>query len=91
MHVIKPTTAYINRSSINESYSFLAYWELHVPIVYCYLLCIVKCTLQLGDPEHVVVTTRNQEKYSCKYKASVDGMPNDDREDGEVEVGRMIV
>ena len=81
----------IIHSSINESCSSLAYWELHVPIVYCYLLCIVKCTLQLGDPEHLVVTTRNQEKYSCKYKASGDGMRNDDREDGEDEVGRAVV
>ena len=38
-----------------------------------------------------MVTTRNQEKYSCKYKASVDGMLSDDREDGEVEVGRAVV
>ena len=81
----------IIRSSINESFSFLAYWELHVPIVYCYLLCIVKCTLQLGDPEHLVVTTRNQEKYSCKYKASAEGIPNNDRGDGEDEVGRAVV
>ena len=54
-------------------------------------VCFVYCTLQLGDPEHLVVTTRNQEKYSCKYKASVDGMLSDDREDGEVEVGRAVV
>ena len=47
--------------------------------------------MQLGDPEHLVVTTRNQEKYSCKYKASVENMPNDDREDGEVEVGKAVV
>ena len=38
-----------------------------------------------------MVTTRNQEKYSCKYKASVEGMPNNDGGDGEVEVGRVIV
>ena len=38
-----------------------------------------------------MVTTRNQEKYSCKYKTSVEGMPNTDREDGEVEVGRAVV
>ena len=35
-----------------------------------------------------MVTTRNQEKYSCKYKASVEGMPNNDGGDGEVEVGK---
>ena len=37
-----------------------------------------------------MVTTRNQ-KYSCKYKASVEGMRNNDREDEEVEVGRAVV
>ena len=38
-----------------------------------------------------MLTTKNQEKYSCKYKASVDGMLSDDGEDGEVEVGRTVV
>ena len=44
--------------------------------------------LQLADPDHLVVTTRNREKYSCKYKASLQDISDDDGEDGQVEVSR---
>ena len=45
--------------------------------------------LKITDPDHLVVTTRNREKYSCKYKATLGGTTGgDDKEDENQEVGR---
>ena len=55
------------------------------------LLLLMYCLLQLTDPDHLVMTTRNREKYSCKYKASLGDTTDEDEGDGEVEVGRVAL
>ena len=55
------------------------------------LLLLMYCLLQLADPDHLVMTTRNREKYSCKYKASLGDTTDEDEGDGEVEVGRVAL
>ena len=55
------------------------------------LLLLMYCLLQLTDPDHLVMTTRNREKYSCKYKASLGDTTDEDEGDGEVEVGTVAL